>query len=313
MGTVPKPFISYAREDQAAANRLVAELREHHVDPWFDVEKLLPGQNWKHVIREAPRHSTHFIALLSRASVNKRGFVQKELRHALELLGEFPPGDIFLIPVRLEPVEVQHHELGEIQRVDLFDDRREALQKILAALRFTPNRARHRAVPENRVRRARQVALIQDQRTATWLVSIGVNDLLPVYESVLQALNTAKLEPTYLFSSRGATKPPPTYNVIVAGSAVSLITLRQVLEAVYKLGDWYLQLWETDFSETQLAIGAYGYGGMLAAPINESLVRNLSKRSFTRSKLREWINAFGIVLNADFRPVVDQRCARDAG
>ena len=32
-------------------------------------------------------------------SISKRGFLQKEIRHALNVLGPLPPGQIYLIPL----------------------------------------------------------------------------------------------------------------------------------------------------------------------------------------------------------------------
>ena len=130
----PRPFISYAHEDRPTAMWLYGELRRMGADPWFDAVSLLPGDHWEQAIRQALSNATHFIALISRHSVNKRGFVQKELRQALNLLQEFPPGHIFFIPVRIENIEPKHDELRQIHRVDLFENRSLALAKIADSL-----------------------------------------------------------------------------------------------------------------------------------------------------------------------------------
>jgi hypothetical protein len=52
----------------------------------------------------------------------------------LELLREFPPGYIYLIPVRLEDVEPAHDELKQIHRVDMFRNPALAISKIAASL-----------------------------------------------------------------------------------------------------------------------------------------------------------------------------------
>jgi len=110
-------------------------------EPWLDVVSLLPGADWEHTIRQALLSSTHCIALISRHSVNKRGFVQKEVRQALDILQELPPGRIFLIPVRLENIEPKHEELKRIHRVDLFGNRLLALSKIAESMNLRLNRA----------------------------------------------------------------------------------------------------------------------------------------------------------------------------
>lgn len=86
-----KVFISYAREDFGMADRLYGDLRRSGADPWMDTYDILVGQRWAVAIREAIRESSHFIVLLSSKSLSKRGFVQKEINQALEVLSEIPP------------------------------------------------------------------------------------------------------------------------------------------------------------------------------------------------------------------------------
>ena len=127
-------FISYAREDHETAKKLFHDLRDYGFDPWLDTEKLLPGQRWKPAIRRAIRQSTYFIALLSESSVGKKGFVQRELRQALEVLEELPDHEIFLIPARIEDCEPTFEQLIELNWVDLFPDYNQGLPKILNVL-----------------------------------------------------------------------------------------------------------------------------------------------------------------------------------
>jgi hypothetical protein len=87
---VVRPFISYAREDRAVALQIYRDLSALGARPWIDVEDLLGGQEWKRAITHAISESSHFIALISAKSVSKQGFVQKELRQALDLLDHFP-------------------------------------------------------------------------------------------------------------------------------------------------------------------------------------------------------------------------------
>lgn len=128
------PFISYAHEDRDLAGRLYHDLALAGTNPWLDAEKLLGGQDWEAAIRKAIREATHFIALISKNSVNKRGFVQKELRHALEVLAEFPPNQIFMIPVRLDSSDSQDEQLRRLHRIDLFPDYRRGLKRLYDSL-----------------------------------------------------------------------------------------------------------------------------------------------------------------------------------
>jgi TIR domain-containing protein len=99
------------------------------------------GQDWEATIRRAIRESSHFLALISQTSVDKRGFVQKELRQALEVLDEFPPGEIFVVPVRLDNSKPRHDRLAGIHWIDLFPDYVEGLQRIARSLNIRPHRS----------------------------------------------------------------------------------------------------------------------------------------------------------------------------
>jgi hypothetical protein len=80
----------------------------------------LPGDRWKDKIQDAIENSNYFIALLSSRSVNKKGFVQKELKTALEVLDLFPSSERFILPVRVDDCEVGERKLKEHHWVDLF-------------------------------------------------------------------------------------------------------------------------------------------------------------------------------------------------
>lgn len=127
-------FISYARENEKQALRLYSDLRRAGVDVWLDREALLPGQQWKTTIENAIRNSRYFLALLSSESVNRRGYVQKELMIALDVLDEFPSADIFLIPARLDACAPGHPRLKDLHWVDLFPDWDSGVAKILRTI-----------------------------------------------------------------------------------------------------------------------------------------------------------------------------------
>lgn len=116
------------------ARRLYRDLRSAGLTPWLDRESLLPGQNWKSEIRKAIYDSRYFIALLSSNSVEKRGYVQKELKEALDVLGEYPKSAIYVIPVRLDNCKVDDERLADIHHADLFPDWENGIGKILKAI-----------------------------------------------------------------------------------------------------------------------------------------------------------------------------------
>ncbi|MCP4547317.1 MAG: toll/interleukin-1 receptor domain-containing protein [bacterium] len=130
-------FISYAREDNEAAVRAVLRLESRGIRPWYDKRSILPGQDWRHAVRQAVGQCRVFLALMSSRSIDKQGYVQKELRLALGMLDEFPPDSIYLIPARLDDCQPTHERLNAIQWVDLFPDFDSGFDRIFDALQAT--------------------------------------------------------------------------------------------------------------------------------------------------------------------------------
>jgi TIR domain-containing protein/trypsin-like peptidase len=114
-----KVFLCHSSSDKPTVRRLYQQLRAVNVLPWLDERDILPGQDWDLEIRLAIRASQAIIVCLSERAVTKRGYVQKEIKNALDIADEQPEGAIFLIPLRLEPCEVPDR-LRRWQWVDLF-------------------------------------------------------------------------------------------------------------------------------------------------------------------------------------------------
>ncbi len=127
----PQVFLSYAREDESAAKRLCNDLRTGGRTVWFDRDSLRGGERWRSAIDKAIRESDFFVALLSGASVTKRGMVQAEIKKALDVLDEIPEDRIYLIPVRLTECEPSHFRLSELNWVDLFPRWEDGVAEIL--------------------------------------------------------------------------------------------------------------------------------------------------------------------------------------
>lgn len=130
----PIVFISYAHEDIEIVKKFHKELTQTGITVWFDKESLRPGEHWRPAIKKAIRSCRFFIALLSSNSVGKRGYVQNELREALDVLDELPESDIFLLPIRINECQPSHQKLYDIQWVDLFPSWEVGMKKILNAI-----------------------------------------------------------------------------------------------------------------------------------------------------------------------------------
>lgn len=131
-------FISYAREDATFARRVFDDLAGRGHAPWLDEELLLPGQNWRMAIEQAIRESALFLALLSARSVSKAGYVQKEMRQALDVLEEMPPGSVYVVPTRIELCEPSHAVLRDLHWVDLFPSYEDGFSRILQVIDLVP-------------------------------------------------------------------------------------------------------------------------------------------------------------------------------
>jgi hypothetical protein len=115
-------FLAYAEEDRATVRKLYEHLQNAGFEPWMDVEKLLPGQNWPRAIERAIDVTDFILVNFSHRSVTKRGHFQCELRHALDVADRVPLDDIFLVPVRLSECEIPPEIARVTQYIDLFPD-----------------------------------------------------------------------------------------------------------------------------------------------------------------------------------------------
>jgi len=129
-------FISYAHEDTTAARRIFEQLESiDGIRPWFDKESLLPGMRWKPAITKAIREADFFLALLSKKSTTKKGYVQTEMKQAFDIWDQFPEDKAYLIPLRLEDCNLSYEKLREVQYQDLFPFWEAGFHKVLEVIR----------------------------------------------------------------------------------------------------------------------------------------------------------------------------------
>ncbi len=99
--------------------QLNQKLEADTFQPWLDEQDIFPGRLWDDEIQQALHSSHAIIVCLSKVFVHKEGFVQRELRYALDIASEKLDGAVFLIPVRLEDCEIPAR-LRAWQCIDLF-------------------------------------------------------------------------------------------------------------------------------------------------------------------------------------------------
>lgn len=125
-------FLCHGSPDKAAVRGIYQKLKSDGFKPWLDEEDILPGNVWKLEISKALRQCEVVLVCCSRTSVNKAGYVQWEIRAALDRALEQPEGAIFVIPVKLEECELPD-SLNTYQYVRYFDAN--GYQLLLSALR----------------------------------------------------------------------------------------------------------------------------------------------------------------------------------
>lgn len=122
MNTIHGPirlFLNYATEDAVAVEQLYERLNYAPYEPWLDRRNIIAGEDWRRSIERALRAADFVLLCLSKRAVAKRGFVQREIRDALELWKEKLSDDIYVIPIRLDDCQVPD-TIRQFQWVDLF-------------------------------------------------------------------------------------------------------------------------------------------------------------------------------------------------
>jgi formylglycine-generating enzyme required for sulfatase activity len=121
-----KVFLCHASQDKPKVRELYQRLiAEPWIDPWLDVEKLLPGQDWNLEIEKALRAADMIIVCLSKESVSKEGYVQREFRRAVSYAEEKPEGTTYIIPLRLDdcetPIKFQQWQWVDYSAMDAWE------------------------------------------------------------------------------------------------------------------------------------------------------------------------------------------------
>jgi len=112
-------FLCHSSTDKLKVKKLFQKLISDGFNPWLDEENLLPGQDWAVEIPRAVRNSHVVVVCLSKVAITKEGYIQKEIRIALDVADEKPDDVIFIIPAKLEECEVPDR-LRRWQWVNLF-------------------------------------------------------------------------------------------------------------------------------------------------------------------------------------------------
>ena len=99
-------FISYAREDLAAVQRLKAGLDAAGIRTWFDLERLEGGDDYDRKIQRNIARCSYFIPVVS-ASTDSRleGYFRREWSYAMDRARNMADEAIFILPVCVDDTD----------------------------------------------------------------------------------------------------------------------------------------------------------------------------------------------------------------
>jgi hypothetical protein len=142
---VARIFLCHASEDKAQVREVSHRLRAiDRFEPWLDEEDLLPGQEWGREIPRALQTSDFILIFFSRNSVAKRGYVQREMKLALDAWQELPEGTIHTIPVRIDDCDIPE-SFRRYHWANLFEPN--GFERIVRAIRTELSKLQETAPP----------------------------------------------------------------------------------------------------------------------------------------------------------------------
>lgn len=135
-------FLCHSSDDKPTVRELYSRLEsEGWIDAWLDEIKLYPGQDWNYEIEQAVEEADVILVCLTKNSVTKEGYIQRELRIILDYADYKPEGALYITPVRLEECEPPKR-IRRWQYADYFPESQRviAYQRLLDSLKFCASR-----------------------------------------------------------------------------------------------------------------------------------------------------------------------------
>ncbi len=105
----PTVFLSYAKEDRAAVQRIRDTLARFGLEAWYDESDLLGGDAWDQKIRRQIRDCDLFMPVISaNTEARREGYFRREWRFAVERTLDMTDDTVFLVPVVLDDTAEAH-------------------------------------------------------------------------------------------------------------------------------------------------------------------------------------------------------------
>ena len=129
-----KVFLSYTKKDGQKVNEFYKNLKVKGFTPWMDAYDLLPGMQWDNVIQNNMSDADVCIIFISENSLEKIGYVQRELNYFADKLNEMPENYIYCIPVMLDDSQAPTVLSKKIQYIKVENPNQENWQRVLRSL-----------------------------------------------------------------------------------------------------------------------------------------------------------------------------------
>jgi hypothetical protein len=96
-------FISYAREDLPAVQRIKAQLEAAGVTTWFDMDRLEVGDDYDRKIQRNIARCSYFIPIVSTTTQRRlEGYFRREWSYAIDRVRNMADGALFILPVSID-------------------------------------------------------------------------------------------------------------------------------------------------------------------------------------------------------------------
>ncbi len=107
-------FVSYAREDLSAVQRIKAGLEAAGITTWFDMDRLQAGDDYDRKIKRNIERCSYFIPVISRTTESRlEGYFRREWSYALDRARNMAEGALFILPVSLDGTSAQGAHVPE--------------------------------------------------------------------------------------------------------------------------------------------------------------------------------------------------------
>lgn len=128
-----KIFINYAIEDIEIVNEISSRLREQGFSIWVDHNNLRVGEYWQNEIIDVIGKCTKFICIMSKKSVDKKGYVQIEINEAIKKQ-KLSDNNKFILPIKIEDCKSPYREIEDLHILSYHADKEKAINNLIISL-----------------------------------------------------------------------------------------------------------------------------------------------------------------------------------